>query len=162
MRRALPLALLLLAGCAQSAGIGPSLGLRPIERRDLSEPVAAAAAPVAADAELNSQIEGLRNRARLGGREFDALLPRVQTAAVAAGAQGSESWIAAQQLLSALEAARAPTSDALGRTDALLAARVLGRQEAGLAELQAAQQEIAELSEAQQNSLDRLQARINR
>jgi hypothetical protein len=162
MRHPLLLAPLLLIGCADSAGVGPSLARRPIESRDLSEPARQAEAPAAADAELLGQIEGLLNRARTGEREFAALLPRTEAAAAAAGVQGSESWIAAQQLLSALEAARGATTASLGRLDALLAERVLARNDAGLAELQAAQQEVAALAERQQAQLDRLQTRINR
>lgn len=162
MARVLLFAPLLLAGCADSAGVGPSLARRPIESRDLSEPVPEAAPPVIADAQLRSEIEGLLNRARVGERDFAALLPRMEAAASAAGAQGGESWIAAQQLLSALEAARGTTSSALGRLDALLAERVLAQNEAGLAELQTAQQEVAALADAQQRQFDRLQARINR
>lgn len=162
MRHALPLLLLSLAGCAQSAGVGPSLARRPIESRDLSEPDGTATPPAPADAELQAQIEGLRDRARTGAREFDVLAPRAQSAAAAAGAEGSESWIAAQQLLSALESARAATTDALGRIDALLAARVLAGNDVGLSELQAAQREMAELAEAQQDRLESLGARISR
>jgi len=162
MLRALLLAPVLLAGCAQSAGVGPSLARRPIESRDLREPVREAAAPTAADAQLGGEIEGLVNRARVGERDFAGLLPRAEAAAASAGAQGSESWLAAQQLLSALEAARGTTTSALGRLDALLAERVLARNEAGLADLQAAQQQVAALAEAQQRQFDRLQARISR
>ena len=162
MLRALSLAPLLLAGCAQSAGVGPSLARRPIESRDLSEPVREAAPPVAAEAQLSSEIEGLVNRARVGERDFAALLPRAEAAAAAAGAEGSEGWLAAQQLLSALEAARGTTTSALGRLDAMLAQRVLARNEAGFADLQSAQQQVAALAEAQQRRFDRLQARISR
>jgi len=162
MLRALLLAPVLLTGCAQSAGVGPSLARRPIESRDLSEPVREATPPIGADAQLGGEIEGLVNRARVGERDFAALLPRAEAAAAAAGAQGSESWLAAQQLLSALEAARGTTTSALGRLDALLAERVLARNEAGLADLQAAQQQVAALAEAQQRQFARLQARISR
>lgn len=162
MHRCLLLASLLLAGCAESGSVGPSLARRPIESRNLGEPAREATPPVAADAQLRSEIEGLVNRARTGEREFAALLPRTEAAARAAGAEGSESWIAAQQLLSALEAARGTTTAALGRLDALLAGRVLARNEAGFVELQSAQQDVAALAEAQQRQFDRLQARINR
>ena len=161
MRRAFILALLILPSCAPSSG-GPSLARRPIESRDLAEPVAVESAPVATDPELAAQIDGLVNRARVGERDFFALLPRAQAAASAAGTQGSESWITAQQLLTALEGAREATSNALTRLDALLAARVLAGNDAGLAELQSAQRDVGALSEQQQQRFDQLQARINR
>ena len=48
--------------------------------------------------------------------------PAAERAASAAGARGSESWVAAQQALSALVAARGPVTRALADVDALAAA----------------------------------------
>lgn len=162
MRCALLIAPLLLAGCANSADVGPSLARRPIESRNLSEPIREATPPVAAEAPLRSEIADLLIRARTGERDFNALLPRAEAAASASGSEGSESWITAQQLVSALEGAREATTGALGRLDALLAQQVLAQNEAGLAELQSAQQEVAALAETQQARIDSLQAQINR
>ncbi|HEV2567813.1 hypothetical protein [Sphingomonas sp.] len=161
MKRLLALPLLLAAGCAQNA-IAPSLARRPIESRDLNAPPAEAAAPAAADAALAREIATLVERAEAGQRAFAALLPRAQSAAANAGADGSESWVAAQQLLSALESSRAETGAALAGVDALLSARVQARSDAGLAELQAAAQRIGALAEAQQDVIDSLRARISR
>lgn len=161
MHRLLMIAPLLLTACS-GAAVGPSLAKRPIEDRSMAEPVRAIPPPAPADAALQGQIAGLIDRARTGQREFSALLPRVQAAAGAAGSDGSESWIAAQQLLSALEGLRAPTTAALGELDALVATRLNNGTEAGMIELQAADAEVAELVEGQRRALDSLRARIAR
>lgn len=153
--------LLLLTACSGTA-VGPSLAKRPIESRSMAEPVREVVPPAPADAALKSQIADLVHRARTGQSEFAALLPRVKTAAAAAGNQGSESWVAAQQLLSALEGSRAPSTIALSALDALIATRLSGGTEAGLTELQAADAEVAALVSTQQRELDALRAQIAR
>ena len=161
MHRFLALAPLLLAACTSEA-VGPSLAKRPIESRDMSEPVRQVAPPAPADAPTRAQIAALVERAQAGQRAFEALLPRVASAASAAGAEGSESWIAAQQLLSALENERAGSTQALSELDALVAARLNSGSDTGVTELQAADAQISALVAAQQQELDRLRARISR
>lgn len=161
MRHILALAPLLLSACAGDS-TGPSLAKRPIESRSLEEPVREAVAPAPADTALQALVAEQLERARSSQRAFAELLPRTQTAVAAAGAEGSESWIAAQQLLSALEGSREGTTGALGRLDALIAERVLAGEDSGLAELQAAQQEVAGLSAQQREAFERLRERINR
>jgi hypothetical protein len=161
MLRLLILSPILLTACAGEA-IGPSLAKRPIESRSMTEPVREAAVPAAADAELRTQIARLTDSAQAGQRAFAALLPRARSAASAAGPEGSESWITAQQLFSALENERAPTTRALADLDALIANRLKEGTEAGIVELQAADAEAAALVEAQQRELDSLRVRLSR
>jgi hypothetical protein len=161
MRSIVALAPLLLAACAGNS-TGPSLAKRPIESRSLEEPVREAVAPAPADAALRALIDEQLDRARRSQSAFAALLPRVQSAAADAGSEGSESWIAAQQVLSALEGARAGTTGALGRLDALIAERVLAGEDAGLAELQAAQREVAALADQQRDIFESLRSRVSR
>ena len=161
MKRLVPLALLLATACAQ-AGNAPSLARRPIESRDLSAPPPEPAPAAAADPTLKRELTTLLERAEAGQRAFATLVPRARAAASAAGAEASESWIAAQQRLTELESARADTSAALARVDALLSERVLARSDAGLVELQAASQQIGALAEAQQSALDAIKGRISR
>jgi hypothetical protein len=161
MKSLLPLALLLAAACADT-GNAPSLARRPIESRDLNAPVPEAAPPAVADAALQQEIATVIERAESGQRAFAALLPPAQSTAAAAGAEASESWIAAQQLLTALESSRTDTTAALARVDALISERVLAKSDAGLAELQAAAARIGALADAQQSSIDALKARISR
>jgi hypothetical protein len=161
MQRLFILAPLMLAACAD-AGAGPSLAKRPIESLDLGEPVRQVAPPVPADATLRARIAGIMEAAQSGQRAFAALLPKADSAASAAGADGTESWVAAQQLLSALESERAPSTAALAELDALIATRLKDGNEAGLTELEAADSKIAALVDAQQADLDRIRARIVR
>ncbi len=159
MRRLFPAALTLLAACSNQA-VGPSLSKRPIENLPLGEPQSVAEAPAAADAGLQGQITTLLAQAREGEIAFAALLPRARAAAAGAGAEGSERWISAQQLLSAAESARTPSTRALGELDRLISARVFEGSDSGLAELQAAQAEVAALVEEQQRAVDALRERI--
>lgn len=151
----------LLAACAVGSS-GPSLSKRPIETLPLTEPQAEAAAPAAADATVRGRIEALLAQAREGQAAFAAMLPRARQAAASAGAEASESWVAAQQVLSAAEAARAPSTRALAELDALIATRVHGGTDDGLAELQAAQAELGPVVEEQQREIDALRERISR
>lgn len=161
MHRLIPLTCLLLTACAGEA-VGPSLAKRPVENVPLTEPEAEVVAPAPADAALQTQIRTLLSQAREGQSAFDAVLPRAQAAAGSAGAEGSESWVSAQQLLSAVESARTPTTRAVGELDALVAARVADGSDAGLDELQAAQAEVATLADEQQRAVDALRERISR
>jgi hypothetical protein len=161
MRLLVPLVSLLLASCATES-VGPPLSKRPIEAMPLGEPRREAVAAPAADAELRGRIAALLAQAREGEQGFAAVLPRARSAAGAAGSQGSETWVAAQQLLSAAESARAQTTRALGELDALMAARVGGGTDQGLAELQTAQAEVSAVAEEQQRVIDQLRERISR
>ena len=160
MRRLSIFALILLSTAAEAAP--PSLAKRPVEDRSMAEPVREVTPPAPADAALAARIAELVGRAEGGQRAFAELLPRARTAASGAGGEGSESWIAAQQLLTALESARAPNTSALSDIDTLIMTRLNGGGEVGLAELQAADARLSALAEAQQQELDTLRGRISR
>lgn len=153
---------LMLVPAAASAAAPPSLAKRPVEDRSMAEPVRQVTPPAPADAALQAQIAGLVEKAQGGQTAFADLLPQASRAVSAAGAQDSESWIAAQQLLSALEEARAPSTQALSELDSTIAMRLNGGTEAGLAELQAADTQVAALTERQQRELDSLRSRLSR
>jgi hypothetical protein len=111
-RAALPAALAgaLLAGCV-TEGPFPSLAPRPDERLAIEEPVREAPA-VADDPALQTRIAALLGEARQGDRAFDADYGAAARAAGRAAPTGSDAWMAAQQALSRVEAARGRTSDA--------------------------------------------------
>lgn len=161
MRRLPIFAPMLLAAVAAQAA-PPSLAKRPVEDKSMAEPQRTVAPPAPADAPLTAQIAELVDKAEDGQRAFAALLPRAQSAAAAAAGEGSESWIAAQQLLTALESARAPSTSALSEIDTLIATRLDDGSEDGLTELQAADTRLSALAEAQQKELDGLRGRISR
>ena len=177
-RRSGPLPLLLpilLSACA-TEGETPSLAPRPMEYELSGRPIplcltagveAPPAPPLQAspaeDAQLAAQVEALVAAARAGQSEFAAILPRAQASSARAGAAGSESWIAAQQDISRLEAARARTADAAAELDALILARS-GAQAANPNDLQrltAAAEEVRALAEAQEAEIDRLNGALS-
>jgi hypothetical protein len=166
----------LLSACAAAGDGTPSLAPRAAEYELSGRPVppciagAASGAPVTpaeapppADAQLAARVEALLADARQGQADFAALLPRAQASAARAGAAGTETWIAAQQELSRLEAARARTAAALAELDALILER-LGARAANpqdLERLTAATEEVRGLAETQEAEIDTLDGALN-
>ena len=177
-RLSAPLLLLLpitLSACA-TEGETPSLAPRPMEYELSGRPIppcltagaeAPPAPPVQAppadDAQLATQIETLLTTARAGQARFAEILPRAQASGARAGAAGSESWIAAQQDISRLEAARARTADAAAELDALLLARsgAQGASPNDLQRLTAAAEEVRAIAETQETEIDRLNGALS-
>ena len=168
------LACALLPACV-AEGETPSLAPRPMEYELSGRPVppclrtaadTAPTAPVEAaaapDAELGARVEALLSAARQGQADFAALLPAAQRSAARAGAAGSESWIAAQQDISRLEAARARTADALAELDALILARSnQATHPEDLERLTKAAEEVRALAETQSAELNRIAAALS-
>ena len=81
----------------------------------------------------------------------------------AAGSSQSESWVLAQQAVSAAVAARAPTTRALGDIDEIAAtelARRGGIAPANLAAIEAAAAEVGAIDRRQAEAIDDLEARL--
>ncbi len=126
----------------------------------MDEPVRAAPI-IAPDANLTRQISDFLGQARRGQAEYEARRPAARAATAAAGSAGSESWIEAQQALSRLEAARAPTVTALADLDELRVRRANIPVNAGdFAALGAAIERADALARGQQEEIDRLRASI--
>jgi hypothetical protein len=100
----------LLAGCV-TEGPFPSLAPRPDERLAIEEPVREAPV-VADDPVLRARIAALLAEARGGDRTFEAEYGAAARAAARSGPTGSDAWIAAQLVLSRVEAARGRTAAA--------------------------------------------------
>ena len=162
MRALLPLiAAAALAGCVAEDGF-PSLAPRPGERDLSTEEPFHPRVPIPDDAALRARIAELRARAAAGDNGFDAVLPAARAAVAAAGPRESDSWVAAQQALSRLEAARAPTAAALGALDQLLVERAdQPTSDADFALLREALAAAERLSAGQQERFDALRARLN-
>lgn len=119
---AVAIALLLAAsGCSGSREDYPSLAARPIEKAldDAPAPAAPVAAPI--DAALERQVAA--QRATIDSAAESFARAESETRGAVARAEGqpvqSESWIAAQQSLSTLDATRASTAAALSALDEL-------------------------------------------
>jgi hypothetical protein len=163
MKQVLTLVLsLAAAGCVAPAN-PPSLMPRAIEsRRDVSPtpPPAVAARP--ASASLMAKLAALLADAQAGERDF-AKASATGGAALKAGraaAPGSEAWIAAQQVQSALQVARQRSAAALAEVDTLAVTQgeLESRDPAagGFVQIQAAQAEIEAIVARQTAMLERL------
>lgn len=174
-RTLLPLAAsVLLCACA-GQGPFPSLAPRAVERElsgQAAPPCVGSAAPAAAhapaaplpsDVQLASRVTALVADARSGQSAFEAVLPRANASAARAGAAGSDSWIAAQQDISRLEAARVRTQDALAELESLSIARSgdQATNEADRASVLAAAEEVRVLAAGQQAEIERLSAPLS-
>jgi hypothetical protein len=162
--RAFPLSVVLaLAGCTATTGPGPSLAPRTAESIDPRVPVVSTAIARPVDPALVAQLGELVRAAQQGDGAFAAAAGEAQRLATSAGAAQSESWIVAQQAVSAAVAARAPTTRALGDIDAL-AASALARQNgiapADLGAIEAAAAEVGAIDRRQAQVIDALQARL--
>jgi hypothetical protein len=165
MARPLPLpialaAALALAGCV-SPGPFPSLAPRPEENIvSTAEPVRPEP-QVADDAALRTRLGGLVAQSLEGLTAFDAAYPAADHATAAAGPVGSDSWSAAQQALSRLEAARSRTTNARAELDRIALERASTPTSAGdLALLERAIAESERIAFNQQVRLDDLKARL--
>src|SRR6188508_651559 len=118
--RALPILLLtMLSSCASPETNAPSLAPRAAEAIDPRVPVPDPVIPMTPAAGLVAQLDKLVAQAVAGDQAFQPLVAHAQELASAAGPKESESWIAAQQALSAAVAARAAVTAAAGDIDAL-------------------------------------------
>jgi hypothetical protein len=164
--RALALFLIMpiLAGCAANE-IAPSLAPRPAEAIDPRVPVPQAPASTQVSPELREQLDVLVASANAGEQAFARAIGEAQRLAGAAGAKESESWVAAQQALSAAIAARGQVTAAIGEIDALGARWILSRggiEPANLAAIEAAAARVSEIDRRQAGAIDMLQERLER
>lgn len=117
--------LLLLAGCATASRQEPSLAPRQAESIDPRVPIDPAPAPLGTpDPALVGRLADLEQQAQEEARRFGVLVPQAQSLARGSGPPQSESWIAAQQALTALEGAHGAITAIQTELDALAAERV--------------------------------------
>jgi hypothetical protein len=112
-------AVLLATACSSPGGPAPSLAARPAEAIDPRVPVPGIVNDRPVGAVLANRLAELVAQARRGDSEFQPAAARAQRLASAASGPQSESWVVAQEALSAAIAARAPTARAVGDIDAL-------------------------------------------
>jgi hypothetical protein len=148
---------LALAGCSTNLSDAPSLRPRPIEHRPILPPDATSEPQTPASPALTPQLAKLVADAKAGHAAFEN--ERSDNAGVLARAKGAadgdEAWIAGQQVLSALDSARAPVRDAAGAIDELRVDPAYigtGDREA----IEAAAATVAAFSKAEATILDEL------
>ncbi len=165
MRPFPPLLIVAVAACAPGTVNAPSLAPRATEAIDPRVPVPEPALPASPDRRLVDQLDSLVAQASAGDEGFRLLAERAAQLAEAAGPKESESWIVAQQALSAAIAARAPVARAVGDIDALGSAQVQqlgGIGAANLEAMKAAAARVAEIDEREAATIAQLQARLSR
>jgi len=111
---------------------------------------------------LRARLDILLAEARRGQAEFAERLPSASASAGRAGAAGSESWIAAQQEISRLQAARTRTSDALAELNRLGVGRSADRDinDEDYQSVLQAEGEARAIAEQQEAELDRLTSQV--
>lgn len=166
MLRALPiLAALALAVAACTGGPDPSVRLAPraAEAIDPRLPIPSEEKAGPVSPALAATLARLVADAEAGRSGFDAQAAIARNAANAAGAPQSESWIVAQQALSALVKARAPVTRAMGDVDAVGAQALAQRGGLPAGDRIAIEQAAARVSaidEAQAAVISELTARL--
>jgi hypothetical protein len=116
-------------------------------------------------ASLVQQLESFVAQAIAGDEAFQPLAAHARQLAQAAGEPQSESWIVAQQALSAAVAARRPVANAVGGIDAFGASRIVrvgGMGAADLKAIEAAAARVAAIDEREADAINQVQLRLNR
>lgn len=164
MRRTAPFLLsLALAACFRPGGPYPSLAPRAAEAIDPRVPIERPINDRPANSELVARLDALVALARQGDDAFVPAAGTAQRLANSAEPPQSESWIVAQQALSAAIAARAPTARAVGDIDALGAARLQAAGGIAPNDLKAINQAAAQagaIDNRQSRTIAAIQARL--
>ena len=154
----------LLAACSTPPPAGaPSLAPRAAEAIDPRVPIPVEVPVTPADPSLTAHLAALIDQAQSGDAAFRPVVEEAERLAAAAGATSSESWVAAQQALSAAQSARAPTTRALSDIDALAstALETKGGIPAGnLAAIQQAAATVSAIDLRQSERIDAIETRL--
>ena len=153
----------LIAACSTYSGPYPSLAPRAAEAIDPRVPLPSEAPVGPADANLSAHLSALIDQAQAGDAAFADAAADAEQLAAAAGPLQSESWVAAQQALSAAQAARGPTTRALGDIDGLAASALEQRggiPAGNLAAIQAAAARVSEIDRRQSDRIEAIEARL--
>ena len=161
---ALPLFLLAAMGaCAGPGGPPPSLLPRAAEAIDPRVPVERPMNGRPVDAALAAKLAELVGQARAGDAAFAPAAAEAERLAGAADGAHGESWVAAQQALSAAIELRSPTARALGDVDALGADKLQaqgGLSPADLAAIKRASDEVGAIDQRQAKIVKAIQSRL--
>ena len=152
-----------LSACTPQAGPTPSLQPRAAEAIDPRVPVQGSVNDRPVSRVLSGRLSELVAQAHSGDAAFGPLAGHAESLAATAGPPQSESWIAAQQALSAAISARGPTARALGDIDALGANMLQtngGLAPADLAAIKNAGAEVGVLDRRQEERIAAIQRRL--
>jgi hypothetical protein len=152
-----------LSACAGPGGPYPSLQPRAAEANDPRVPVERPMNDRPVTAALAARLAELVGQAQSGDTAFQPAADQAEKLAAAAGAPQSESWIAAQEALTAAISAREPTAHALGDIDGLAAGLLQskgGIAPNDLAAIQSAAAAVGALDQRQTQRIDALKQRL--
>ena len=152
-----------LAGCTSPGGPYPSLQPRAAEGIDPRAPVVRPMNDRPADPALAGRLAELVAQARKGDAAFQPAAAEADRLSAAAGAPQSESWISAQQALSAAVAARGPVVAAAGDIDALGANKLQingGLSPADLSAIGQAGAEVGAIDDREAAAIKAIQSRL--
>lgn len=152
-----------LSACTMPGGPPPSLAPRAAEAIDPRVPVERPIIVGAVSPGLTGRLAELVAQARSGEAAFAGPAAEAERLAAIAGAPQSESWIAAQEMLSAAIAARGPVTSALSGIDALGSSELAAKGGISPADLEAiatAAAEVGALDRSEAARLDAIRARL--
>jgi hypothetical protein len=164
-RRLIASLVLFLTGCADAQQGYPSLARRAIESAPTAE-AAPPSIPAAPDPALDAAVARLSAQADTGSKAFDkAYVTADRAARTASGAAvSSDSWVAAQQAITALESARNDSVSALASLDVLYVERsnaiADGKANGGTEEIDAARTAALAIVDGQNDRIDALKSRL--
>lgn len=163
MRKLPCLVLLTLSACAAPGGPYPSLRPRAAEAIDPRVPVVRPINDRPVTPGLAARLSALVDQAQSGNAVFDAAASAAERLASGAGAPQSESWIAAQEALTAAIAARRPTATAIGDIDEIGATAL--QTQAGIAPndfaaIKSAAATVGAIDRRQAERVDAIQKRL--
>ena len=163
MRTLACLALLTLSACSAPGGPYPSLRPRAAEAIDPRVPVVRPINDRPVTAGLAARLAALIDQARIGDAAFGSAAASAEKLAASAGAPQSESWIAAQEALTAAIAARRPTATALSDIDEIAATAL--QTQGGIAPndqaaIERAAAAVGSLDQRQAQRIDAMQKRL--
>jgi len=157
------LPILLVGACSAPGGPYPSLQPRAAETIDPRLPVERPINDKPVSGELAGRLSTLVEQARNGSAAFDSAAAAAERLAGNAGGRTSESWIAAQQALTAAIAARSPVTRAAGDIDAIAATALQTRGGIApndFAAIQRAAEEVGGLNDRQAARIAAIQRRL--
>lgn len=161
MRTRLPLALALIltvAACSTPKTNAPSLAPRAAEAIDPRVPVNNPVRSGPVSANLAAHLAAFLDQVQSGNAAFNDAAAAAERAASAAGPPRSESWISAQQALSAAQSARGPTTRALSDIDGLAATALATKGGMSAADLDAIRSAAARAAEVDRSQADRIKS----
>lgn len=157
----LPLAVI--SGCSAPMVSAPSLAPRAAEAIDPRLPIPDVRPTGPASAALVTRLGTLIAQARSGDVAFQSAAGEADRLASSAGGPQSESWVVAQQALSAAVQARAPVTQALGDIDEIGSTQLASRGSvapADQAALASAAATVGDIDRRQAAAIERIQRRL--